>query len=230
MRFFALQRDTPLVRYIAEPFAAQTLVAPRPVRILVAMAGPSDLPELKMDEEEQRIRQALAELGDQVSLTVLPNATAEKLHGALAHGYHVFHFIGHGTFVNNRGSLAFENASGQTQLLDADQLMFLIGNTGLKVVVLNACKTAEHGERDALMGVAPALVRAEIPAVVAMQFSVPDQTALGFTRDLYRFLAAGKPLDAAVTEMRIGAYIGAGDRYYWGIPVLFMRAPDGIIW
>jgi hypothetical protein len=108
--------------------------------------------------------------------------------------------------------------------------MTLMGDTGVKVVILNACKTAAHDARDAIMGVAPALVRAEIPAVIAMQFNVPDKTALGFTRDLYRFLAMGRPLDSAVTEMRIGAYIGSSDKYFWGIPAIFMRAPDGVIW
>jgi len=109
-------------------------------------------------------------------------------------------------------------------------MMYLMGGTGVKVVILNACKTAKQDARAAIMGVAPALVAAEIPAVIAMQFNVPDKTALGFTRDLYRFLVSGYPLDTAVTEMRIGAYIGADDRYFWGIPVLFMIAPDGVIW
>jgi hypothetical protein len=108
--------------------------------------------------------------------------------------------------------------------------MTLMGDTGVKVVILNACKTAAHNARDAIMGVAPALVRAGIPAVIAMQFNVPDKTALGFTRDMYRFLAMGRPLDSAVTEMRIGAYIGSSDKYFWGIPAIFMRAPDGVIW
>lgn len=229
-RFFALQRETPLVRYMPRPFAAESVSAPSPMKVLLAIAAPKDQATLSVDEEEKRIRNAVAFMGDAVQLTVLRNATPEKLHGALAARPHVFHFIGHGVVQNSQGALVFENIFGQSQLLDADQLLFLMGNTGVKVVILNACKTAAHDARDAMMGVAPALVAAEIPAVIAMQFNVPDRTAVGFTRDLYRFLAAGYPLDAAVTEMRIGAYIGANDKYYWGIPALFMRAPDGVIW
>jgi hypothetical protein len=181
-------------------------------------------------KEEARIRKTLAFLGDRVQLTVISNATASKLQGALATRPHIFHFIGHGTVDNGRSSIILEDGTGKSAPLDADQMMYLMGNTGVKVVILNACKTAKQDARNAILGVAPALVQAEIPAVIAMQFNVPDKTALGFTRDLYRFLVAGFPLDTAVTEMRIGAFIGAGDRYFWGIPVLFMRAPDGIIW
>lgn len=229
-RFFALQRETPMVRYVAQNFAAGNLSAPNPMRVLLAIAAPKDQAALNVDEEVKRVQENLAWLGDRVQLKVEKNVTAEKLHGALGWRPHIFHFIGHGVIEGGKGALAFENIFGQTQLVDAEQLMILLGDTGVKVVILNACKTAAHDARDAIMGVAPALVRAEIPAVIAMQFNVPDKTALGFTRDLYRFLAMGRPLDAAVTEMRIGAYIGSSDKYFWGIPAIFMRAPDGVIW
>ena len=229
-RFFALQRETPMVRYVAQNFAADNLSAPNPMKVLLAIAAPKDQAGLNVDEEVKRVEENLAWLGNRVQLKVERHITAEKLHGALGWRPHIFHFIGHGVIEGGKGALAFENIFGQTQLVDADQLMTLMGNTGVKVVILNACKTAAHDARDAIMGVAPALVRAEIPAVIAMQFNVPDKTALGFTRDLYRFLAMGRPLDLAVTEMRIGAYIGSSDKYFWGIPAVFMRAPDGVIW
>jgi hypothetical protein len=229
-RFFALQRETPMVRYVAQNFAADNLSAPNPMKVLLAIAAPKNQAALNVDEEVKRVEENLAWLGDRVQLKVEKHITAEKLHGALGWRPHIFHFIGHGVIEGGKGALAFENIFGQTQLVDADQLMTLMGDTGVKVVILNACKTAAHDARDAIMGVAPALVRAEIPAVIAMQFNVPDKTALGFTRDLYRFLAMGRPLDSAVTEMRIGAYIGSSDKYFWGIPAIFMRAPDGVIW
>lgn len=230
-KFFGLRRETPMIRYVAQNFAAEKLAAPNPIRVLVVIAAPKDLPALNVEEEKQRIEQTLAWLGDRVQLTVLPHATPEKLQGALAQKPHIFHFIGHGQIQKGgMGALMLENMFGQSQAIDAEQLLFLLANQGIKVVILNACKSAAHDARNAILGVAPALVQAEIPAVMAMQFNVPDQTALGFTRDLYRFLMAGYPLDTAVTEMRIGAFINASDKYYWGIPVLYMRSPDGVIW
>ena len=65
---------------------------------------------------------------------------------------------------------------------------------------------------------------------MAMQFEVPDATSLLFSRQLYTSLVLGKPLDQSVTEMRRAAFIDTEDMVFWGIPVLFMRAPDGVIW
>ena len=48
-QFLALERQTPIVRYIAEEFAAPTTLAmPHPVKLLVVLAGPKDQPELDM--------------------------------------------------------------------------------------------------------------------------------------------------------------------------------------
>jgi hypothetical protein len=67
---------------------------------------------------------------------------------------------------------------------------------------------------------------------MAMQFKVPQKTAYIFSRNLYEALTLGKPLDQAVTEMRLAAYldVDARDQNYWGIPVLYLRARDGVIW
>lgn len=228
--YLALDRESPMVRYLREPFAADPLGVPAPVRVLVALASPVGLPPLAMEEEVARIRTALAGLGDRVALELLPHATLAGLHTALA-GTHIFHFIGHGLpATTGPGALALEDEAGNVAPLDADALRVLLQAQGIRVAVLNACQTALPGEGEALMAVAPALVRARIPAVIAMQFAVPDRTALTFARHLYGALAAGQPLDRAVTEMRVGAYTEGEDRLYWGIPVLFMRAPDGRIW
>ena len=81
------------------------------------------------------------------------------------------------------------------------------------------------------MGVAQALIREEIPAVIAMQFLVSETVALMFTRRLYEFLFRGDPLEKIMTETRVGIDINTGeDRISWGIPVLFMRAKDGFLW
>ena len=78
------------------------------------------------------------------------------------------------------------------------------------------------------MGLAPALVQAEIPAVIAMQFAMPDETAARFARQIYHFLAMNLPLDRAITEARINIF--AYDDTFWAVPVLFMRSQDGVIW
>jgi tetratricopeptide (TPR) repeat protein len=63
-----------------------------------------------------------------------------------------------------------------------------------------------------------------------MQFPIPDQTAILLSREFYSALGDNTPVDAAVSEARkiIRAEVGA-DSFDWGIPVLFMRAPDGVL-
>jgi hypothetical protein len=80
------------------------------------------------------------------------------------------------------------------------------------------------------MGLAPKLVWGDTPAVLAMQFALPDEAGAPFMQTLYEFLADDEPLDTAVTEARIGLYFDNTDKFYWAIPVLFMRSPDGRIW
>ena len=231
-QYLALERQTPIVRYIAEGFAAPTtLTMPRPVKLLVVLAAPKDQPELDMAREEAGIRQALQNVP--VELSVLRHASVEKLHDALlSFEPHILHFSGHGVVDNGVGALALEDpASGNTDPLTARQMRSLLNRMGITLAVLNACETARHGTRDALMGVAQALIREEIPAVIAMQFLVSETVALMFTRRLYQFLFRGDPLEKIVTETRVGIDINTEeDRISWGIPVLFMRAKDGLLW
>ncbi len=94
------------------------------------------------------------------------------------------------------------------------------------LVVLNARHTARSGssEGDPYGGVAAALVRSGMPAVVAMQRPISDGAAIAFSAAFYRQLAAGAGLETALTEGRqaIHTLSPAGDE--WAIPVLFGRA------
>lgn len=231
-QFLALERQTPIVRYIAEEFAAPTTLSmPRPVKLLVVLAGPTDQPALDMEHEEAGICQALCNVP--VEVYFLRHATIEKLHDRLLEVEpHILHFSGHGVVNGDSGALALENSqSGSTDPLTARQLRSLLNQMGITLAVLNACETARHSTRDALMGVAQSLIREEIPAVIAMQFLVSETVGLLFTRRLYDFLFRGDPLEKIVTETRVGIDINTGqDRISWGIPVLFMRARDGFLW
>lgn len=228
--FFALDPRTPLVRYVARPFQTSTLAVPNPMKVLLAIAAPSDQAPLSVDEEERRVRSWLNVMGDRVQLRVVRQATPQRVQAALSDSPHIFHFIGHGEFIEGMGKLVFENDFGHSELRDSEQMKVMLRGRDVKVVILNACKSAAGDAHAAFAGVAPALVQADIPAVIAMQFNVPDKTAVGFTHDLYRYLMSGYPLDQAVTEMRSGAFNNANDKYFWGIPALYMRSPDGRLW
>lgn len=80
------------------------------------------------------------------------------------------------------------------------------------------------------MGVAQGLVKIGVPAVIAMQFKVPDESAIEFSKEFYTTLAETFQVDRSVSEARRKIFINLeGGRIDWGIPVLFMRKDDGII-
>lgn len=106
----------------------------------------------------------------------------------------------------------------------------MLCDTNVRLVILNACETAKTSTYDAFLGVAPALINVGIPAAIAMQFPMPDASAIIFSEEFYRSLAKDYHVDAALTETRIAMAERIGiDRIDWGIPILFMRSPDGML-
>jgi hypothetical protein len=72
-----------------------------------------------------------------------------------------------------------------------------------------------------------ALLKAGLGAVVGMQYTVLDDSAIAFAREFYRALVAGLQIDEAVTNGRLA--IARNDVRDWGVPVLYLRAPDGVV-
>lgn len=236
--YLALNSDIPMIRYLnTDQPAYKPIVGPKPIKILVIMASPSGYPELNVAAEATKVRESLRKLEEdgQVELKIIKNATVDDLftYTQLEFKPHVLHFIGHGVLKEDgEGALVLEDGSDEKnpELSDADDLLNLLRVSDVKVVFLSACLTSAFGAGQAIMGIAPRLLWAGIPAVIAMQFAIPDKAATTFMGDLYRFLAAGEPLDVAVAKARLGTYFKGRDKIYWGIPTLFMRAPDGVLW
>lgn len=234
--FLAQDRLTPMVRYPPEPLEAGDLETDYPVKILLVMANPEDpdLAKLDLDKEVAIVQDALEPLKalGYAEIDVLERATVPEMRRALRDGgYHVLHFLGHGIVKNDEGALALEDGNHALKAVFASQLRAMLRSTSVKVIFLNSCETAAYKKGlDPITSVGLSLIRAGIPTVMAMQFKVPDDTARLFSRELYSSLVQGKPLDLAVTEMRQAAYIDEGDMVYWGIPVLFMRSENGVIW
>jgi WD40 repeat protein len=242
--YLALNVTTPLVRYIATDEPPQSITAPRALRVLVIMATPQDWPKLDLASEENNIREGLEALTDsqQVEIKIEPAATREiiRQHLTANESPDIIHFAGHGDVAKDgKGAVVLQDNTGGSDLVDASDLFHLLRGSSAKLLVLSACKTAAHGEHmtssQPIKGVAQELVRAGIPAVIGMQFAVPDQTAVSFMSELYRRLAEGIPLDVAVTHARLAVRFDRKqgeeqEKLFWGIPVLFMRSPDGVIW
>ena len=233
--FLANNTQTVLSRYIDVPLQKRNLKAvSQPLKVLLVISSPTNLPQLDVAGEEQLLCEALAkhiETG-KIELDVVREATIRNINQKLREKpYNVFHFIGHGIFENNKGSIALIDHDSKAQLLDDERFANLfLGYESLGLAVLNSCQGATVSDLQIFTGIAPHLVRRGIPAVVAMQYSIYDTTAKLFADEFYRTLALGWPVDAAIQTTRNAISIEIGlDRRDFATPVLYMRAKDGII-
>jgi len=231
-RFLALSVETPIVRYMDVPRQIFPLKVWTPLRILTMISSPREFPQLDVEAEWKILNDALDDLvrRGQVSITRLEQPTLLALQQQLRkEEYHVFHFIGHGTFSDFRedGLLLLEDEDGAGSPVSGHYLGTLLHDEkSLRLAVLNACEGARTSTSDPYAGVAQQLLRQGIPAVIAMQFEVSERTAMTLSREFYRSLADNYPVDAALAEARKAIYT-QGQDIEWGIPVLFMCSPDG---
>jgi Tfp pilus assembly protein PilF len=235
-RFLARSRHSPVVRYLDVPQPAELPPVPLPLRVIVVMANPAGTPPLDLDRERKAMT-AVWRRHPAVEMTFLPEepgsrATPQALRRALLEREcHVLHFMGHGGFdrKSGEGTLFFETGNGAADPVSGEELAELLQDfESLRLVVVNACHSAEATDeagRNPFTGVATALVRHGIPAVVAMQTAISDRAAIAFSRELYHRLAAGDPIDLAVVEGR-RAIGRPGRSDEWGTPVLFLRARE----
>ena len=203
-----------------------------PLRILAMISAPSDVPGLQVDEEWAKLNDALGDLirGGMVEVDRLEAGTLSALQRPLRlREYHVLHFVGHGRYDESAqdGVLALEGADRKTRPVTGRDLgVMLRSHRSLRLVVLNACEGARSARDDPFGGVAQALVRQGIPAVIAMQFEISDPAALVFSQSFYQAIADGLPVDVAVVEAR-KAMFAEGNEVEWATPVLYLRSPDG---
>ncbi|MGY4366693.1 hypothetical protein ACVW1A_002758 [Bradyrhizobium sp. LB1.3] len=200
-----------------------------PLRILVASAQPVGYARLSIEQEEAVIRRGFEPLiaAGLVTVTALARATAEKLHGHLSNGkFDIVHFIGHGTYDEERGEgrLVFVNEQGQEHSLGERSVREIFCSRNLSLVFLNACETGAAGRAEFNKGVAQSLVAHGLPAVVANQYSVLDSSATSFARHFYWSLAQGNSLGESAREARIAVnYSLQGEPIDWAVPVLYAR-------
>lgn len=200
------------------------------IKVVTAIAEAEGLPELDLDDEMKLLNEALRGL-DGIRVEPCRQATLPKLQPLLA-GAGVFHFAGHGDFTRQMaakpgtytgvGFLAFGD-----ERIDAEQIGLNLRGQGIRVAVLGGCNTGRRDGVSVWSGIAPALVKMEIPAVVANQYKIMDKCAIAFSHQFYQALAGGLPLERAVSAGRIAAYNADKTGRDWGVPVLYLRAADG---
>jgi YVTN family beta-propeller protein len=229
-RFISTSAYTPVLRYVKTPVRPLPLSLQAPLRILGMVSSPSDMPPLDAEREQAQLVQACESLIDR-GLLEIDWVSEPSLSGLLEHlnegEYHIFHFIGHGDFDEQAqdGVLLFEARAGRSHRLTGTELGTILADQHtLRLAVINACE----GARMALdsSGIAASLMQYGVPAVIAMQFEISDEAAIGFARHFYGSLARSHPLDKALTDARRGMF-AAGQGLEWATPVLFTSVDDG---
>jgi|GEM_PF-908513 len=229
--FLALDRRVAIVRHEDLPAPPRTPLAPAQTKMIIALASAAGFPALDLAKERADLTRALQEMPG-VTPIFLDDATLDDLQPAIT-GATVFHFAGHGVFRQQMGEqpgsytgvgqLAFDD-----QHVDAPELGILLRGAGVQLAVLGGCETGRRDGVSVWSGTASALLKAQIPAVVANQFKVLDMCALAFSKQFYQaLLVGGLSIEQAVSAGRIAAYLADREGRDWGAAVLYMRAADG---
>ncbi len=129
--------------------------------------------------------------------------------------------------------LCFCNDVGCNRYIGTESLRELLVSTDVRLTVFSACETARleenghHKHRRAAVDatLATALIMAQVPAVVAMPFSLQDDLSPIFTYHFYDAIANGRTLEEALSRARQAML--PIKQYSWFVPVLYRHVVEG---
>jgi len=207
--------------------------SPMPLRILVVVSSPNGVPELNSEKEIGVIQEVLDEARRKgwLEIDFLEIATLSNIRSKVKHFQpHILHYTGHGGKLpfSNETFLAGEDDDGELKPIFGDDLRRITQDSeSLQLVVLSGCMTAQTHYQDALKGIGTTLLQDSLPAVLAMQYSILDQSGIEFARTFYEELSKGSSVVEAVNEVRLRLYDLRGkDKADWGLPALYLRTPE----
>jgi tetratricopeptide (TPR) repeat protein len=179
-----------------------------PVRILMVTCRPDGAGFIDPRSIATPLLDALDALPEQFEVEFLRPPTLkaldERLRDESLPRVHIVHFDGHGVYDKGvgLGFLLFEDENHQKHLVDAEQLGTLLNKSGIPLMVLNACQSAQSDDRNPFASVASRLIESGVGGVVAMNYSVLVETAKHFTCEFYGALARGQSANAAMDSAR----------------------------
>lgn len=233
--FVSLSLHSPLARYVDLHARVLPVSAPKPLRMLAVLAGPSAYPRVDVDHEWLDLLDTIDFLGRDGRLIVerLTKPTLLDLQRKLRQNeYHLLHFVGHGVMdkLTGEGQLILEDEMGRSRPVNGQHLGALLrDHATLRYVMLaGPTRSAVDSDYRGLLDVARSLVQRGIAAAVAPQMRAAHGDWLAFCREVYTRLAEWQPVDEAVVHGRQAMFALAED-VGWGAPVLFTRAADGLL-
>jgi hypothetical protein len=226
--------DRSIVRIIPlvgpEPLQPLSLAPDGPkIRILFVYADPKNQGIVSWPDLEKSVeREFSARIPtDRYELKVVEGTLAGLSKAVEKQSYDIFQFSGHGD-VDDEGRgriLLLSQTDFKSAPLLAADLAGILKGRGIRLAILSACLTSAGNAADPFNIVAEALLRENIPAVVANQLPVQDSSVAAFVGRLYETLLETGDIDKAVNEGRRrlwGDLIMQSDaRLEWGIPTLY---------
>lgn len=179
-----------------------------PVRILMVTCRPDGAGFIDPRSIAGPLLDALQEIPEQVEVEFLRPPTLNALDARLRDPHlprvHIVHFDGHGVYDKNigLGFLLFEDEKQEMDRVDAERLGTLLNESGVPLMVLNACQSGQPDERNPFASVASRLIESGVGGVVAMNYSVLVETARRFTAHFYGELARGHSAATALDAAR----------------------------
>jgi hypothetical protein len=238
--FLATHPLLTLCRCPFRPFTSSPLhpfsLPPPPLRILMLVSSPDDLPShrvLDYEREQELMLKALDPLLQQgkAVLEIPDEGSLDTLREYLdLDEYHVLHLSGHAAFVEGRGaSFQLEDRDGQGASVSAEELARLLMNyPSLRLVFLSGCETARTSDYNAYAGLAQHLLSCGVPMVVGMQHKVSDDAARDLAFAFYQGLTLPQcGVAAALTRARDALKANEKQSVEWATPALYSREGAG---
>lgn len=216
-------------------------------RVLVVISNPAPRSgvmiahRIDTDLEKKRAETGFAHLVVKTLITTpgQPGETSlDRVIRELDDAYDVLYLVCHGSFDPKFPDtrLNLEDAAGQLDQVSGSQFVSRIGALASppRLFILCSCQTSDTGAvrvgksatELALMSLGPRLVRAGIPAVLAMQGNLLMDTAAIFFKEMLENLMEYGTIDAAVSYAR--SQVASRSDYY--VPVLYQRIRSGRLW
>jgi hypothetical protein len=211
--FVACHPDHCVLRAPQANIKVPTLPSPRGGKLKILAVIPSGS-GLDAEHEWHNLELAVSKLRDRIDLERLSGRVdADRLGERLRNErYDIVHFIGHGEQTTEGKSLVRLNSDepgGDAKWMEGEQFGNLFINSGVRLAVLNCCLGAKSSPLRSMSGLGPFLLRAGIPAVVAMRYEISDAVAIRFSDKLYQELLNGLlpgRIDLAVEHARRSIY------------------------
>ncbi|GAB4211798.1 MAG: hypothetical protein OHK0022_46760 [Roseiflexaceae bacterium] len=203
------------------------------LRVLALAASPTDIADYGLGPVDTSAELALAhEAFGSLNPALLGGqtpATLERLAQQLNEGYDIVYLLAHGRRMDDGQTwLYLTDEQGRTAPVAGSELVRRIAELPRRplLIILAACQSAGDGQGQALLAIGPQLVRAGVPAVLAMQGLISRESMHRFLPAFSAALQHDGQIDRAVAVAR-GLVRDRPDSW---VPALFLRLTSGRLW